>query len=125
MDVISTPNAPRAIGPYSQAIRAGDYLFCSGQIALSPDNGELVGNDVGEQTKQVMENLRGVIEAAGGDFSKVVKTTIYLTDMNAFPQVNEVYGASFAKNPPARATVGVASLPKGALVEIEAVVFLG
>ncbi|MCB0219600.1 MAG: RidA family protein [Chrysiogenetes bacterium] len=125
MDVISTPNAPRAIGPYSQAIRAGDYLFCSGQIALSPDNGELVGSDAAEQTKQVMENLRGVVEAAGGDLSKVVKTTIYLTDMNAFPQVNDVYGGYFSENPPARATVGVASLPKGALVEIEAVVFLG
>ena len=125
MDVISTPNAPRAIGPYSQAIRAGDYLFCSGQIALSPDSGELVGSDVAEQTKQVMENLRGVVEAAGGDLSKVVKTTIYLTDMNAFPQVNDVYGGYFSENPPARATVGVASLPKGALVEIEAVVFLG
>ena len=125
MDVISTPNAPRAIGPYSQAIRVGDYLFCSGQIALSPDTGELVGENEADQTRQIMENLRGVIEAAGGDLSRVVKTTIYLTDMNAFPQVNDIYGEAFGRHRAARATVGVASLPKGAKVEIEAVVFLG
>lgn len=122
---IVTEKAPKAIGPYSQAVRAGEYLFCSGQIALDPASGELSGETAAQQTQRVLENLRAVIEAAGGKLAQVVKTTIYLTDMGTFPQVNEVYGKFFSGTPPARATVGVASLPKGARVEIDAVVYLG
>lgn len=122
---VSTKDAPRAIGPYSQGIRAFDFVFCSGQIALDPDSGTLVEGDIAAQTRQVMENLKAVIEESGGKLSEVVKTTIFLTDMTAFPQVNEIYGSYFPTRPPARSTVGVASLPKGALVEIEAVVYVG
>lgn len=123
--VVATEKAPKAIGPYSQAIRAGEYLFCSGQIALDPTSGELLGETPAQQTQRVLENLRAVIETGGGNLAQVVKTTIYLTDMGSFPQVNEVYGVFFSGAPPARVTVGVASLPKGARVEIDAVVYLG
>lgn len=125
MKIVSSPDAPRAIGPYSQAIQVGEWLYCSGQIALDPDSGELVGENELEQTQQVMKNLKAVIEAAGGGLDKIVKTTIYLTDMTAFPQVNDIYGEALGEHRPARATVGVASLPKGAKVEIGAVVYLG
>lgn len=125
-DVISTHEAPRAIGPYSQAIAcdvgAGVQLvFCSGQIPLDPVTGEMVGSgDVREQTEQVLRNLEGVLRAAGCSFANVVKTTIYLTDLQDFATVNEVYGRRFDHAPPARATVQVAGLPRGALVEIDA-----
>lgn len=119
--IIHSEGAPQAIGPYSQAVRVGDFLFCSGQIALDPKTGELVGKSAGEQAARVLENLKAVIEAAGLSLGAVVKTTIYLTDLAAFAEVNEVYGRYFPENPPARATVGVAALPKGALVEIDAV----
>ena len=122
--VISTQHAPGAIGPYSQAISvpAGRIVFCSGQIALSPETGQLIGgDDVRAQAEQSMKNLGGVLAAAGADFSHVAKTTIFLSDMAHFAAVNEVYGRHFIKEPPARSTVAAAGLPRGALVEIEAI----
>jgi len=118
--VISTPSAPRAIGPYSQAIVANGFVFCSGQIPLDPQTGEMVGaSDVRAQAKRVMENLRALLEAAGSSLDRVVKTTIFLADLGDFGHVNEIYAGYFRADPPARATVQVAGLPKGALVEIE------
>jgi 2-iminobutanoate/2-iminopropanoate deaminase len=122
--VVSTLDAPKAIGPYSQAIRAtaGQLLFCSGQIPLDPKTGEMVGaSDVRAQAKQVMQNLAAVLAAGGSSFSQVVKTTIYLADLADFGAVNEIYAGYFQEAPPARATVQVAGLPKGALVEIDAI----
>ncbi len=121
MKSIATDKAPAAIGPYSQAVVAGGLLFCSGQIPLDPASGELVVGTVEQETGRVMENLRGVLEAAGTDFDHLVKTTIYLTDMADFAAVNQVYGQYFSATRPARATVAVAALPRGARVEIEAV----
>lgn len=121
MQVIVTDKAPAAIGPYSQAVKAVGLLFCSGQIALDPVSGEMVQGTVEEETRQVMENLRGVLEAASTGFDRVVKTTIYLIDMADFPVVNQVYGSYFGELKPARATVGVAALPRGARVEVEVV----
>jgi 2-iminobutanoate/2-iminopropanoate deaminase len=120
---VSTDAAPAAIGPYSQAIRAGGLLFCSGQIALDPKTGAPVGsNDVRAQTDRVMRNLGAVLEAGGASFGSVVKTTIFLADMNDFATVNEAYGAFFeGLTPPARATVEVSRLPKDVLVEVDAV----
>lgn len=118
--VISTDKAPQAIGPYSQATEAQNFIFCSGQIPLQADGSFLDGNAV-EQTKQVMDNLGEVLKAAGLELSNVVKTTIYLTDLNDFQTVNETYGSYFPNDPPARATVQVAALPKGAKVEIDAI----
>jgi 2-iminobutanoate/2-iminopropanoate deaminase len=122
-EVISTSGAPKAIGPYSQAIevRAGQLLFLSGQIPLDPSSGELVKGTIEEETAQVMRNLAAVLAAGGAGFQHVVKTTIYLTDLADFAKVNEVYGAHFKSSPPARATVQVAALPRGARVEIDAV----
>src|SRR4051812_22723329 len=123
--VIRTASAPAAIGPYSQAISvptAGRIVFCSGQIALSPESGQLVGaSDVREQTEQVLKNLRAVLAAAGAGPEHVVKTTIFLAEMQDFAAVNELYGRLFSDSPPARSTVQAAGLPRGALVEIEAV----
>ena len=119
--VISTAEAPEAIGPYSQAIQAGDVLYCSGQVALDPSSGELVGASVSEQTKRCLENLKAVVEEGGSGFDRVVKVTAYLTDIKDFPEFNEVYGQYFSQDPPARATVGVAALPKGARVEVDCV----
>jgi 2-iminobutanoate/2-iminopropanoate deaminase len=120
--VVATENAPRAIGPYSQGIVASGLVFCSGQIALDPKTGEMVGaGDVRAQAEQVMQNLEGVLQAAGSSFARVVKTTIYLMDLADFGAVNEIYGRRFAGEPPARATVQVAGLPKGAMVEIDAI----
>ncbi len=124
MQSIATDKAPAAIGPYSQAVVAGGLLFCSGQIPLDPASGELIVGTVEQETERVMENLRGVLEAAGTDFDHLVKTTIYLTDMSDFAAVNQVYGQYFASDKPARATVAVAALPRGARVEIEAVAAL-
>lgn len=120
--VIATPDAPGAIGPYSQAIAipAGATLvFCSGQIALSPQTGQLIQGDVVAQTEQVMRNLSAVLKAAGCDFSHVVKSTIFLASLGDFAAVNEVYGRHFPSAPPARSTIQAAGLPRGALVEIE------
>ncbi len=124
--IIATDDAPRAIGPYSQAVVAGGLLFCSGQIALDPVSGELVGaGDVRAEAERVMANLAAVLAAAGSSFARVVRTTIYLTDMADFAAVNEVYGRRFVAEPPARATVAVAGLPRGARVEIDAVALVG
>lgn len=123
--IIATKEAPAAIGPYSQAVRAGDLLFLSGQIPLDPATGELERGDIAAQTKRVMENLRAVLAAAGAGFDAVVRSTIYLTDLAHFAKVNEVYGNYFPSTPPARATVQVAALPRGAGVEIDVIAHLG
>ena len=120
--VIQTDSAPKAIGPYSQAIRVGNFLFASGQIAINPAIGELV-DGIEAQTKQVMENVKNILAAEGMDLSDIVKTTIFLTDMNNFATVNEIYGGYFNQNPPARSCVEVSKLPKGALIEIEVVAY--
>ena len=117
--VIKTEQAPAAIGPYSQAIKSGDLLFCSGQIPIDPTNGEVFKGPVKEQAELVMKNVGAVLKAGGCDFKDIVKTTIFLTDMNDFAAVNEVYGKHFPSEPPARSTVAVAALPKGVNVEIE------
>jgi len=122
---IATGRAPQAIGPYSQAIRAGNLLFCSGQVALDPATGELVApGDVAAQTERVLDNLGAVLEAAGVDFDAVVKTTIFLADMADFAAVNDVYAKRFRGEPPARATVQVSRLPRDARVEIDAIATL-
>ena len=125
MEKVETSKAPAAIGPYSQAVRAGDYLFCSGQIPLVPETGEMITGGVAEQARQVLDNLGQVLSATGTDFSAVVKTTIYLADLADFAVVNGVYAEYCADVAPARATVQVAALPKGALVEIDAVAYIG
>jgi 2-iminobutanoate/2-iminopropanoate deaminase len=123
---ISTPDAPAAIGPYSQAVRFGDLVFVSGQIPLDPATGQMVGgDDVRAQTERVMDNLAAVLAAAGSSFDRVLKATIFLTDLGDFAAVNEVYGKRFAGDPPARATVQVSALPRGAKVEIELVAAAG
>jgi 2-iminobutanoate/2-iminopropanoate deaminase len=121
MDAISTDRAPAAVGPYSQAIRSGEYLFCSGQIPLDPDTGKFPGDDIESQTAQVLKNVRAVLSGAGLDLSHVVKTTIFLTDMGKFSVVNEIYAGEFGEHKPARATVEVSNLPLGALIEIECI----
>ena len=123
-ETVSAPEAPAAIGPYSQAVRAGELLFCSGQIPLDPASGELVGATAAEQARRCMENLRAVCEAAGGSLQRAVRVTVYMTDLQAFAEVNEVYAGFFSEQPPARVAVGVAALPRGAYVEIDAVVAL-
>lgn len=123
--VLATDRAPQAIGPYSQGIFVGGLLFLSGQIALDPLSGQLVGADAAAQTAQVMANIRALLEFAGLDVSNVVKTTIYLVDLADFSAVNDVYGQCFPVNPPARSTVAVRGLPRGALVEIEAIAWQG
>ena len=120
-EIISTENAPGAIGPYSQAVKAGNMIFCSGQIPIDPKTGEFVSDDVAEQTEQVLRNLNAVLEAAGSSLNNVVKTTVFLADMNDFVAMNEVYARFFSENKPARATVQVSALPKGANVEIDAI----
>jgi 2-iminobutanoate/2-iminopropanoate deaminase len=120
--VISTEKAPKAIGPYSQAVEADGWVFCSGQIPLDPATGMLLEGDVREQTRRIMQNLAGVLEAAGASMDGVVKCTIYVQDLADFAAINEIYGSFFSKDgPPARATVQVAALPKGACVEIDAI----
>ena len=120
MEAIRSNGAPAPIGPYSQAIRSGGDLYCSGQIALDPQTGDLIAGDVSEQTDRALRNLGAVLEAAGMDLGNVVKTTIFLVDMNDFAAVNAVYARYFERTKPARSTVAVAALPKGARVEIEA-----
>ena len=119
--VVQTEKAPKAIGPYSQAIRTDGMVYTAGQIALDPGTGELVAGGVEEQTRQVFKNLQNVLEAAGSSFGHVVKTTVFLKDMNDFPKMNAIYAEYFGENPPARSTVAVAGLPKGGLIEIEVV----
>lgn len=118
---VATAAAPAAIGPYSQAIVSGDLVFCSGQVALDPATGQFLDGDAAAQAERVLKNLQAVIEASGSDLSRVVRTTIYLVDMADFARVNEVYARFFPVEPPARATVEVRALPRGARVEIDAI----
>ncbi len=121
---MSSPQAPAAIGPYAQAVRSGDLLFLSGQIPLDPETGQLVGGGMEAQTERVVKNLEAVLKAAGADWSDVVKTTIFLTDMNDFGPVNDMYSTYLGVNPPARSTVQVARLPKDVKIEIEVIAAL-
>ncbi|HEX6184456.1 MAG TPA: RidA family protein [Pyrinomonadaceae bacterium] len=123
--IVKTGEAPQAIGPYSQAVVAGGFVFASGQIPLDPRTGEFVAGGVAEQTEQVLRNLTKVLEAAGAGLDRVVKTTVYLADMNDFAAMNEVYGRYFPENPPARSTVEAARLPRDARVEIDVVALAG
>ncbi|MGD2049756.1 MAG: RidA family protein [Chloroflexota bacterium] len=123
-EIISTENAPGAVGPYSQAVRAGQFLYTAGQIPLDPATGELVEPDIRAQTRRSMLNLQGILEAVGANLDHVVKTTVFLQDMGHFAAFNEVYGQFFGNQPPARSTVEVGQLPLGALVEIEAIALL-
>jgi 2-iminobutanoate/2-iminopropanoate deaminase len=123
-EVIATSNAPKAIGPYSQAIRAGGMIFCSGQIALDPVTNQLIQGDVAAQTERVLKNLSAVLWEAGSNLEQVVKTTVFLKSMNDFAAMNEVYGKFFNKQPPARSTVEAARLPKDVLVEIDVIAVL-
>lgn len=123
-EIVVTEKAPGAIGPYSQAIKAGGMVFCSGQIPIDPNTGEFVSHVVSEQTEQVLKNLSEVLQAAGTSLDSVVKTTVFLADMNDFAEMNEVYGRYFSENKPARATVQAARLPRDAKVEIECIALL-
>lgn len=120
-DVVLTDRGPKPIGPYSQAIRANGFLYVSGQVALDPKTGEFVGTDIRQQTERTLENIKGILEAAGSNMHHVVKTTVFLKDMNDFAAMNEAYAKYFSLAPPARSTVQVARLPKDALVEIEVI----
>jgi 2-iminobutanoate/2-iminopropanoate deaminase len=120
-DVILTDRGPKPIGPYSQAIRTNGFLYVSGQVALDPKTGEMTGTDIRQQTERAIENIKGILEAAGSNLHHVIKTTVFLKDMNDFAAMNEVYGTYFTSPPPARSTVQVSRLPKDALVEIEAI----
>lgn len=123
--IITAPNAPTPIGPYSAAIRVGNFMFTSGQTGVDPTSRQLVGNDVSSQARQVFKNIRAVLEAAGASLDNVVKTTVFLAHMSDFAEMNSVYAEEFGNNRPARSTVEVGRLPGDALVEIETVVFLG
>lgn len=122
-EIISTEKAPGAIGPYSQAVKAGSFLFCSGQLPINPATKEIVEGGIEEQTKMALENLKAIIEAGGSSLSNVVKTTVFLKNMNDFAKMNGVYATFFKENPPARAAIEVGRLPKDVLVEIEAIVY--
>lgn len=121
-EIISTDKAPKAIGPYSQAIKANGFIFTAGQIALDPATGQLVEGDVARQTTRVLDSLKGIVEAAGSSLDRAVKATVYLKDMNDFAAMNEVYARYFSKNPPARSTVEAARLPRDVRVEIDLIV---
>jgi len=123
-EVVLTARGPKPIGPYSQAVKANGLVFVSGQIALDPQSGEFVGTDVRQQTERVLENLKAILEAAGTSLKHVVKTTVFLKDMNDFPAMNEAYAKYFSTTPPARSTVQAARLPKDALVEIDVIASL-
>jgi len=123
-DVILTDRGPKPIGPYSQAIRTNGFLYVSGQVALDAKTGEMTGADIKQQTERTLENVKGIVEAAGSNLHRVVKATVFLKDMNDFGAMNEVYAKYFTLSPPARSTVQVARLPKDALVEIEVIASL-
>ena len=123
-ETITTNAAPAAIGPYSQAVKSGGFVFCSGQIPIDPTTGEFVSEAISEQTEQVLKNLGQVLKAAGASFDSVVKTTVFLADMNDFAEMNEVYGRYFSANKPARATVQAARLPRDAKVEIDCIALM-
>ena len=118
---IQTEQAPAAIGPYSQAIRIGDFLYTSGQIALDPESGIFLSGEIEEETEQTLKNISAILQAGGVNFENVIKTTVYLSDLNDFTRMNQVYEKYFSKNKPARACVQVAALPKGAKIEIDAI----
>jgi len=122
--VISTDKAPKSIGPYSQGILVGKFLFISGQIAIVPETGELIKGDIESETEQILKNIKAIVEEEDGSMENIVKTTIYLKDMSNFSRVNEIYGKFFTPMPPARATVEVSNLPKGTDIEIEAIAVL-
>lgn len=124
-EVVFTRQAPEAVGPYSQAIKMNGFVFCSGQVALEPGSGELIDGSVAAQTNRAMENLQAVLAEAGATFEDVVKVTAYLTSMDDFAEFNAVYAQYFTNDPPARATVGVSGLPKGARVEVECIAVTG
>ena len=124
-EVVKTASAPAAIGPYSQGIKAGGLLFVSGQIPLDPRTGDMIAGDIAAQVSRVLENLKGILEAGGSDLGRVLRTTVYLSDLGDFPRMNEIYREYFSENPPARSTIGVGALPKGARVEIDAIALLG
>ena len=121
LQIVATDKAPKAVGPYSQAVRVGDLLFCAGQIPLDPATGQLVPGGICEQTARVLENIKAVLVSQGISFERVVKTTVFMVNLADFAAMNEVYAKSFPTNPPARSTVQVAALPKGAQVEIEVI----
>lgn len=123
-EIVATDKAPKAIGPYSQAVKANGFLFCSGQVPINPETGGITGKTVADQTRQALNNLKAVIEAAGVSMENVVKTTVLLGDMSYFQEMNEVYASFFGDEPPARATFAVKGLPLNAMLEIEAVVIL-
>jgi 2-iminobutanoate/2-iminopropanoate deaminase len=123
-EIVLTDRGPKPIGPYSQAVKANGFLYMSGQVALDPKTGEMVGATIAEQTERVMNNIKGILEAAGSNFHRVIKTTVFLKDMNDFAAMNDVYAKSFPTAPPARSTVQVSRLPKDALVEIEVIAAL-
>jgi len=125
LHVINTDKAPKAIGPYSRAIRVGDFVFCSGQVGIDPATGKLVDGGIETETRRVLLNLSAVLEAAGSSLSRVVKTTVFIVNMDEFPKMNAVYAEFFPSAPPARSTVQVARLPAGACVEIEAIAVVG
>jgi 2-iminobutanoate/2-iminopropanoate deaminase len=120
-DIVTTDRGPKPIGPYSQGVKANGMLYLSGQVALDPKTNEMLIGGIRQQTERVLENIKGILEAAGSNLHHVIKTTVFLKDMNEFPQMNEVYGRYFPAAPPARSTVQVARLPKDALVEIEVI----
>jgi 2-iminobutanoate/2-iminopropanoate deaminase len=124
-EIVDAPGAPAAVGPYSHAVRAGELLFCSGQIPLDPATGEIVGASAAEQAERCLANLQLVCEAAGTELARAVRMTVYMTDLSAFADVNEVYERFFPQQPPARVAIGVAALPRGARVEVDAVIALG
>ena len=123
-EIVNPPNAPAAIGPYSPAVRSGDWLFCSGQIPVDPETGELVSGGIKEQTRRVLENIGLVLNSQGLDYQTIIKTTVFLSSMKDFPEMNSVYGEFLATSLPARSTIEVSALPKGALVEIEVIAVL-
>lgn len=125
IDVIRTDKAPGAVGPYSQAIKAGDFLFASGQIPINPEKGRITAGTISEQAEQCMKNVGAILEAAGATYDNVIKTTVYINDMNFFGAVNEVYGKYFNKTLPARSCVEISKLPKDALVEVEVIAYIG
>ena len=125
IDVIRTDKAPGAVGPYSQAIKAGDFLFASGQIPINPEKGRITAGTISEQAEQCMKNVGAILEAAGATYDNVIKTTVYINDMNFFGAVNEVYGKYFNKTLPAHSCVEISKLPKDALVEVEVIAYLG
>jgi 2-iminobutanoate/2-iminopropanoate deaminase len=120
-DIVTTDRGPKPIGPYSQAVKANGFLYLSGQVALDPKTNEMTGADIRQQTERVLENIKGILEASGSNLHHAIKTTVFLKDMNEFPQMNEVYARYFTAAPPARSTVQVTRLPKDALVEIEVI----